>query len=78
MSQIDHRSAGSAADVAEQFVSPGDRMRRQQHIVERTEPVRRSDRLGVKTIQGGPCDAAAGIANAAGDNRYLGAAVRRI
>lgn len=51
--EVDHALAGHRADVAEQFVGPGDIVWRQEHVFQSTETVGARDGLIGETIQGG-------------------------
>lgn len=47
----DHALAGRAADVAEQFVGPGDRVGREEDVIEIAEAMGFDDRLVGETIE---------------------------
>ena len=48
---LDHALAGRSANVAEQFIGPGDAMRSEKDIVKFAESVGLDERLGRETIQ---------------------------
>ena len=58
--QIEEAPAGGAADVPEKLVCPGNRVRREEYVVQFTETVRRDDRFILEAIECCTGDASAG------------------
>ncbi len=58
--KIEQTLTGGAADVPEEFVGPGNRVGREQYVVQFTKTVRRDDWFILETIYGCSGDASAG------------------